>query len=92
MLLEPLARSLAAAGEPHGAGRLGSDPKRRKLPGQPGLTEDTPGAPGRHRDGEVDCISKRKARVRYEFGCKVSVATTHGEGFVVGMRAMAGNP
>jgi IS5 family transposase len=41
---------------------------------------------------EVDCISKGKARVRYEFGCKVSVATTHREGFVVGMRAMAGNP
>ena len=32
------------------------------------------------------------ARVRYEFGCKVSVATTHREGFVVGMRAMPGNP
>jgi len=41
---------------------------------------------------EVDCISKGKARVRYEFGCKVSVATTHREGFVVGMRAMPGNP
>jgi IS5 family transposase len=41
---------------------------------------------------EVDCISKGKARVRYEFGSKVSVATTHKEGFVVGMRAMPGNP
>ena len=41
---------------------------------------------------EVDCISKGKARKRYEFGCKVSVATTHKEGFVVGMRAMKGNP
>ncbi|ARE42400.1 Mobile element protein (plasmid) [Rhodovulum sp. P5] len=41
---------------------------------------------------EVDCISKGKARVRYEFGTKVSVATTHREGFVVGMRAMPGNP
>jgi len=41
---------------------------------------------------EVDCISKGKARVRYEFGTKVSVATTHREGFVVGMRAMAGSP
>jgi IS5 family transposase len=40
----------------------------------------------------VDCISKGKARARYEFGCKVSVATTHREGFVVGMRAMPGNP
>jgi IS5 family transposase len=41
---------------------------------------------------EVDCISKGKARVRYEFGTKVSVATTHKEGFVVGMRSMPGNP
>ena len=41
---------------------------------------------------EVDCISKGKARVRYEFGTKVSVTTTHQEGFVVGMRAMPGNP
>ena len=41
---------------------------------------------------EVDCISKGKARARYEFGTKVSIATTIGEGFVVGMRAMPGNP
>jgi IS5 family transposase len=41
---------------------------------------------------EVDCISKGKARVRYEFGCKVSIATTVDEGFVVGMRSFAGNP
>ncbi|SNR90002.1 hypothetical protein SAMN06265370_1622 [Puniceibacterium sediminis] len=41
---------------------------------------------------EPDCISKGKARVRYEFGCKVSLATTIDEGFVVGMRAMPGNP
>jgi IS5 family transposase len=41
---------------------------------------------------EVDCISKGKARVRYEFGCKVSVATTLTEGFVVGLRALPGNP
>ena len=41
---------------------------------------------------EVDCISTGKARVRYEFGCKVSVATTLDEGFVVGMRSFAGNP
>jgi IS5 family transposase len=40
----------------------------------------------------VDCISKGKARVRYEFGCKVSVATTLDGGFVVGMRSMPGNP
>ena len=41
---------------------------------------------------EVDCISKGKARVRYEFGCKVSVTTTLDEGIVVGMRSFAGNP
>jgi IS5 family transposase len=41
---------------------------------------------------DVDCISKGKARVRYEFGTKVSIATTIEEGFVVGMRAMPGNP
>ena len=41
---------------------------------------------------EVDCISKGKARVRYEFGTKVSIATTIDEGFVVGMRALTGNP
>ena len=41
---------------------------------------------------EVDCISNGKARVRYEFGCKVSVATTLDEGFVVGMRSFPGNP
>jgi IS5 family transposase len=40
----------------------------------------------------VDCIAKGKARVRYEFGTKVSVTTTLAEGFVVGMRAMPGNP
>lgn len=41
---------------------------------------------------KVDCISKGKARVRYEFGTKVSVTTTYKEGFVVGMRSMPGNP
>jgi transposase, IS5 family len=40
----------------------------------------------------VDCISKGKARVRYEFGTKVSVATTLDGGLVVGIRAMPGNP
>ncbi len=41
---------------------------------------------------EVDCISKGKARKRYEFGTKVSLATTIDKGFVVGMRALPGNP
>jgi transposase, IS5 family len=41
---------------------------------------------------QVDCISKGKARVRYEFGTKVSVATTLDGGFVVGLRSLPGNP
>jgi len=41
---------------------------------------------------EVECISKGKARVRYEFGVKVSIATTLKEGLVVGARSMPGNP
>lgn len=44
-----------------------------------------------HEPG-VDCISKGKAHKRYEFGCKVSVATSLGEGFVCGMRSLPGNP
>lgn len=40
----------------------------------------------------VDCISKGKAHKRYEFGTKVSIATTNRGGFVVGMRALPGNP
>ena len=41
---------------------------------------------------DVDCISKGKAHKRYEFGCKVTIATAHREGFVLGMRSMPGNP
>ena len=41
---------------------------------------------------EVDCISKGKARVRYEFGTKVSIAATIKEGFITGARSMPGNP
>ena len=40
----------------------------------------------------MDCISKGKAHKRYEFGTKVSVATTTEGGFVVGMRSLPGNP
>jgi hypothetical protein len=35
---------------------------------------------------------KARARTPYEFGVKVTVATTLKEGFVVGMRSMPGNP
>jgi IS5 family transposase len=45
---------------------------------------------------EVECIGKGKARTRFEFGVKVSIATTNaravGGQFIVGMKAMPGNP
>jgi IS5 family transposase len=59
------------------------------------LLRQAPKSPGKIyalHEPEVDCISKGKARVRYEFGCKVSIATTLTGGFVVGMRSMPGNP
>jgi IS5 family transposase len=40
----------------------------------------------------VDCISKGKAHKRYEFGCKVSIATTAKEAFIVGARSYNGAP
>lgn len=41
---------------------------------------------------EVCCIAKGKAHKRYEFGCKVSVATSSAHSWVVGVQALAGNP
>lgn len=45
---------------------------------------------------EVECIGKGKARTRYEFGCKTSIATTNerckGGQFVLGAMALQGNP
>ena len=45
---------------------------------------------------EVECIGKGKARARFEFGVKVSIATTNaaapGGRFVVGARTLPGNP
>ena len=59
------------------------------------LLEQTPKSKGKIyslHEPEVDCISKGKARVRYEFGTKVSLATTIDGGFVVGARSFPGNP
>ncbi|QET91485.1 IS5 family transposase [Roseomonas mucosa] len=59
------------------------------------LLRQTPKSAGKIyalHEPEVDCIAKGKARVRYEFGAKVSVATTIEGGFVVGMRSQPGNP
>ncbi len=45
---------------------------------------------------EVECIGKGKAHARYEFGVKVSIATTNAQApggqFVLGARALPGNP
>ena len=45
---------------------------------------------------EVECIGKGKARVRFEFGVKLGVAVTNarapGGQFVLGVRALPGNP
>jgi IS5 family transposase len=45
---------------------------------------------------EVECIGKGKARARYEFGVKTSIATINarakGGQFVVGTQALPGNP
>ena len=45
---------------------------------------------------EVECIGKGKARTRFEFGVKVSLATTNraapGGQFVLGARTLPGNP
>jgi IS5 family transposase len=41
---------------------------------------------------EVECISKGKAHKRYEFGCKVGLATTSRDNWVIGVQALHGNP
>jgi IS5 family transposase len=41
---------------------------------------------------ETECISKGKAHKKYEFGVKVGVVTTSGDNFVIGMKALHGNP
>lgn len=43
---------------------------------------------------DVECIAKGKARVRYEFGCKVGFTTTNkkGKDFILGASSFHGNP
>ena len=41
---------------------------------------------------DIACISKGKAHKRYEFGCKVSITTTHKHGLVICSEALPGNP
>jgi IS5 family transposase len=41
---------------------------------------------------ETECISKGKAHKKYEFGVKVGVVTTSRDNFVIGVKALHGNP
>ncbi len=41
---------------------------------------------------EVECIAKGKTSKKYEFGCKVGVAATSRDNWVVGIQAYHGNP
>jgi len=41
---------------------------------------------------EVECIAKGKVHKRYEFGVKVSIATTNRSNWVVGAQSLPGNP
>lgn len=41
---------------------------------------------------EVECIAKGKAHKKYEFGVKVSIASTSTDNFVVGMQSLPGRP
>ncbi len=41
---------------------------------------------------EVECISKGKARKRFEFGCRVGLGVTSRGGWVVAAKAFHGNP
>ena len=41
---------------------------------------------------EVECIAKGKVHKRYEFGCKVVLVTTAMSNWIVGIKAVHGNP
>ena len=41
---------------------------------------------------EVECAAKDKAHKRYEFGVKVSIATTNRSNLVIGTQSLPGSP
>lgn len=65
-------------------GRLGRELERKAIPGQPKLYA--------WHAPEAECINKGKARQPYEFGVKVSLASTWRGNLIVGARAFHGNP
>lgn len=78
----------------------------RKMPAEAAALEELLGlarrllAQGRHDSGklysvhapEVECLAKGKAHKRYEFGCKVSLATTSKGNWLVAADSLPGNP
>jgi IS5 family transposase len=67
------------------------------------ITKRIHGQPKKRADGdapkiysvhapEVECIAKGKAHKKYEFGVKVGLVTTNKESFVLGCKALHGNP
>jgi len=65
-------------------GRIHSQPRRR-------AEGDPPKVYSVHAP-EVECIVKGKVHKPYEFGVKVGVVSTSKESFVIGMKALHGNP
>lgn len=41
---------------------------------------------------DLECIAKGKAHKKYEFGCKVSMASTSKDNWIIGIQALHGNP
>ena len=68
--------------------------KARRIVEQSGQRKATEGQPKLYawHAPEVACISKGKARQRYEFGVKVGLASTLKGNLIVGARAFHGNP
>ncbi|WP_460505113.1 transposase [Hydrogenophaga soli] len=68
--------------------------KAQRIVAQSGQRKATDGQPKLYawHAPEVDCISKGKARTPYEFGVKVSIASTLKHNLIVGARAFHGNP
>ncbi len=66
------------------AKQIHSQPKQRK-------DGDPPKIYSAHAP-EVECIAKGKAHKQYEFGVKVGVVSTSKDNFVIGCRALPGNP
>jgi transposase, IS5 family len=77
------------------SGKIGEERLRTLLERAEALLQQTRESKGKlysiHAP-EVECIAKGKAHKRYEFGCKVSVATSNRGNWILGVKALHGNP